>query len=132
MNLNQFLALVILLSLGILMLETATAQIDPINDIEFIQTGKLFTDEKELNKLVPIKKLAPYRTNKDEQEDKTRFNFWKMKFIQEREDGNMDKKSDKVMKKLRITNLAPETKIRMFFFVVVVYLIFINLFILKF
>jgi len=29
------------------MLETATAQIDSINDIEFIQTGKLFTDKKE-------------------------------------------------------------------------------------
>ena len=29
------------------MLEMATAQIDPISDIEFIQTGKLVTDEKE-------------------------------------------------------------------------------------
>lgn len=47
MNLDQFLVLVVLFSLGILMLETATAQIDPINDIEFIQTGKLFTDKKE-------------------------------------------------------------------------------------
>src|SRR3970282_177561 len=47
MNLNQFLVLVILFSSGILMLETVTAQIDPINDIEFIQTGKLFTDKKE-------------------------------------------------------------------------------------
>jgi len=47
MNINPFLALVILLSLGIPILETATAQIDPINDIEFIQTGKLFTDKKE-------------------------------------------------------------------------------------
>ena len=47
MNLNQFLVLVILFSSGILMLETVTAQIDLINDIEFIQTGKLFTDKKE-------------------------------------------------------------------------------------
>ena len=47
MNLNQFLALVILLSFGIPLLNTVTAQIDPINDIEFIQTGKLFTDKKE-------------------------------------------------------------------------------------
>src|SRR3970282_732255 len=47
MNLNQFLVLVILFSSGILMLETVTAQRDPINDIEFIQTGKLFTDKKE-------------------------------------------------------------------------------------
>jgi hypothetical protein len=36
-----------LFSLGIPMLESATAQIDPINDIKFIQTGKLFTDKKE-------------------------------------------------------------------------------------
>ncbi len=28
------------------MLETDIDQIDPINDIEFIQTGKLFTDKK--------------------------------------------------------------------------------------
>lgn len=34
-------------SFGIPIIETATAQIDPINDIEFIQTGKLFTDKKE-------------------------------------------------------------------------------------
>ena len=47
MNLNQFLVLAVLFSLGILMLETVTAQIDPINDIEFIQMGKLSTDEKE-------------------------------------------------------------------------------------
>ncbi len=47
MNLNKFLVLGILFSLGILMLETTTAQIDSINDIEFIQTGKLFTDKKE-------------------------------------------------------------------------------------
>src|SRR3989304_1382792 len=47
MNLNQFLALVILLSVGIPLLNTVTAQRDPINDIEFIQTGKLFTDKKE-------------------------------------------------------------------------------------
>ena len=36
MNLNQFLALVIVLSFGISILETATAQIVPINDINFI------------------------------------------------------------------------------------------------
>lgn len=47
MNLDKFLVLVVLFSLGILMVETITAQIDPINDIEFIQTGKLFTDKKE-------------------------------------------------------------------------------------
>jgi len=34
-------------SFGIPIVETATAQIDPIIDIEFIQTGKLFTDKKE-------------------------------------------------------------------------------------
>lgn len=47
MNLDKFLVLVTLFSLGILTVETITAQIDPINDIEFIQTGKLFTDKKE-------------------------------------------------------------------------------------
>ena len=47
MNLNKFLVLIVLFSLGILMIETVTAQIVPINDIEFIQTGKLFTDKKE-------------------------------------------------------------------------------------
>ena len=46
MNLDQFLVLV-LFSLAIPILETATAQIDPINDVEFIQTGKLFTDKTE-------------------------------------------------------------------------------------
>jgi hypothetical protein len=46
MNHNFFL-LVMVFSLGILILEMASAQIDPINDIEFIQTGKLFTDKKE-------------------------------------------------------------------------------------
>src|SRR3972149_101947 len=47
MNLDQFLALVILLSFGIPLLGSVTAQIEPINDVEFIQTGKLFTDKKE-------------------------------------------------------------------------------------
>ena len=46
MNLDQFLVLV-LFSFAIPILETATAQIDPINDVEFIQTGKLFTDKTE-------------------------------------------------------------------------------------
>ena len=36
-----------LFSLAIPILETATAQIEPINDIKFIQTSKLFTDKKE-------------------------------------------------------------------------------------
>ena len=47
MNLNQFLALVILLSFGIPISETVTAQIVSINDIDYIQTGGIFTDEKE-------------------------------------------------------------------------------------
>jgi len=47
MNLNQFLALVILLSFGIPISETVTAQIVSINDIDYIQTRGIFTDEKE-------------------------------------------------------------------------------------
>ena len=47
MNLNQFLILGIIFSSGILILESAIAQIDAINDIEFIHTGKLFTDKNE-------------------------------------------------------------------------------------
>jgi hypothetical protein len=47
MNFSQFTAIVLLFSLGIIISENAVAQIDPINDIEFIQTGKLFTDRKE-------------------------------------------------------------------------------------
>lgn len=47
MNHYSYLVLIILFSFGIPLLETATAQIDPINDVEFIQTGKLFTDKKE-------------------------------------------------------------------------------------
>lgn len=48
MNLNRFLALVIVLSFGISISETVTAQIVSINDIDYIQTGRIFTDEKEL------------------------------------------------------------------------------------
>ena len=44
---SQFLALTILLSFGIIILETAGAQLVSINDIEYIQTGKLFTEKKE-------------------------------------------------------------------------------------
>lgn len=47
MNLNRFLALVIVLSFGISISETVTAQIVSINDINYIQTGRIFTDEKE-------------------------------------------------------------------------------------
>ncbi len=47
MNHYSYLVLIIPFSFGIPILETATAQIDPINDVEFIQTGKLFTDKKE-------------------------------------------------------------------------------------
>ena len=47
MNHYSYLVLVVLFSFGIPILETATAQIDPINDVEFIQTGKLFADKKE-------------------------------------------------------------------------------------
>lgn len=49
MNLEQFLTLGILFCFGISLLNTVTAQIDPISDIEFIQTGKLFTDKKEFS-----------------------------------------------------------------------------------
>lgn len=47
MNSSQFVVLALLVSLGVTVFETAAAQLDPINDIEFIQTGKLFTDKKE-------------------------------------------------------------------------------------
>ncbi len=47
MNLYSFLILVMLFSIGIPIIATAAAQIVSINNIEFIQTGKLFTDEKE-------------------------------------------------------------------------------------
>lgn len=44
---SEFFLLIMIFSLGIPILETVSAQIDPIYDIEFIQTGKLFTDKKE-------------------------------------------------------------------------------------
>lgn len=47
MNRDQFLALAVLLSFGIPLLGSVTAQLDSMNNIEFIQTGKLFTDKKE-------------------------------------------------------------------------------------
>lgn len=47
MNLNQIIVSLLLVSLGIIIFQTAAAQLDPINDIEFIQTGKLFTDKNE-------------------------------------------------------------------------------------
>lgn len=47
MSLCSYLILGVFFSFGIPIIETATAQIEPINDIEFMQMGKLFTDKKE-------------------------------------------------------------------------------------
>lgn len=47
MNLYLYLILGMFFSFGIPIIETATAQIDPIDNIEFMHIGKLFTDKKE-------------------------------------------------------------------------------------
>lgn len=49
MNLERFLTLGILFFFGLSLFNTVAAQMDPINDIVFIQTGKLFTDKKEFS-----------------------------------------------------------------------------------
>lgn len=49
MNLNPFLVLSLLFFSGVFTLEAVAAQIDVIDDIEFTQTGKLFTDKKEFS-----------------------------------------------------------------------------------
>ncbi len=47
MNFYTILAIFAILTLGVFTLNSAFAQIDPLSDIEFLQTGELNTDENQ-------------------------------------------------------------------------------------
>ena len=46
---NSIIGIVLILVLGIYLNNLATAQVDPVNDIEFLQTGELHTTENEFH-----------------------------------------------------------------------------------
>ena len=108
--------------------EKSNLPVDPVD--------LLFMEEKDLNKIIPMKKIAPYRTYKDDINDKNKYYYWLNRFNKEREAlwksasdltesqaisrsaqkklGKKLSKSERLAKELYLSRSAPDNRIREF------------------